>query len=77
MSNGDERYEPRMISPISAEDEEEETRRGEWDLRLPAEIEAEREQFAVRNNTIRPSMSCIPIAKTSPFPVPANFTDRD
>lgn len=78
MSNGDDRYEQsRMISPIPAEEEEEETHNTGWDIRSPAEIEAEREQFAARNNTIRPSTSRIPVAKTSPLPVPQNFTDRD
>lgn len=78
MSNGDDRYEqPRMISPIPAEDEEEETPHTGWDIRSPAEIEAEREQFAARNNVLRPSTSRIPIAKTSPLPVPHTFTDRD
>ncbi|KAF1971956.1 hypothetical protein BU23DRAFT_555487 [Bimuria novae-zelandiae CBS 107.79] len=78
ISNGDERYEmPRMISPIPAEDEEEDTQHTGWDIRSPAEIEAEREQFAARNHIIRPSTSRIPVAKTSPLPVPPPLTDRD
>ncbi|OAG06255.1 uncharacterized protein CC84DRAFT_756096 [Paraphaeosphaeria sporulosa] len=79
MSSGDDRHDyPRMISPIPAEDEEEEPPHTGWDIRSPAEIEAEREQFAARNNNvIRPSTSRIPIAKTSPLPVPHNFVDRD
>lgn len=78
MSNGEDRYDqPRMISPIPAEEEEEEQPHTGWDIRSPAEIEAEREQFAARNNVIRPSTSRIPVAKTSPLPVPPNFVDRD
>lgn len=78
LSNGDERYEhTRMISPIPAEDEEEEVQHTGWDIRSPAEIEAEREQFAARNNIIRPSTSRIPVAKLSPLPVGQTFTDRD
>jgi hypothetical protein len=78
MSNGDDRHDyPRMISPIPAEDEEEEPPHRGWDIRSPAEIEAEREQFSARSNTIRPSTSRIPVAKTSPLPVPLTFVDRD
>ncbi|KAJ4304689.1 40S ribosomal protein S12 [Kalmusia sp. IMI 367209] len=78
-TNGDDRNEyPRMISPIPAEDEEEDSQHTGWDIRSPAEIEAEREQYAARNNhVVRPSTSRIPVAKTSPLPVPHNFVDRD
>jgi len=77
--NGDERHEyPRMISPIPAENEEEDREHAGWDLRSPAEIEAEREQYAARNpHALRPSTSRIPVAKTSPLPVPHTAVDRD
>lgn len=80
MSNGgDERPEQlRKFSPIPAEVEEEETQHTGWDIRSPAEIEAERKQFAAgNNNVLRPSTSRIPVAKTSPLPVPHTFVDRD
>ncbi|KAF2875432.1 hypothetical protein BDV95DRAFT_602866 [Massariosphaeria phaeospora] len=83
-SNGEERQETRRaISPIPAEEEEPEYEQPQWDLRTPEEIaadneQAEREQWSVRNtHTIRPSTSRIPVAKTSPAPVPATFVERD
>lgn len=78
--NGNDRNDyHRMISPIPAEDEEEDLRPTPtaWDLRSPAEIEAERDQYSARNNVARPSTSRIPVAKASPHPVPNAFVDRD
>jgi hypothetical protein len=81
-TNGDDRVSNRrIISPIPMETEDEEASAGRpsWgDLRTPEEIAAEREQYAARNNNvIRPSTSRIPIAKTSPLPVPHTFVERD
>ncbi|KAF2637209.1 hypothetical protein P280DRAFT_407580 [Massarina eburnea CBS 473.64] len=68
----------RMISPVPAEGEEEHGQQKGWDVRTPEEIMADREQFAARNNNVvRPSTSRIPIAKTSPLPVPHTFVERD
>ena len=80
--NGDDRVDNRrFISPIPSEMEDEETHQGRpsWgDLRTPEEIAAEREQYAARNtHIIRPSTSRIPVAKTSPLPVPNTFVERD
>lgn len=81
LSNGDYNvdHHPRMISPIPAEGEEEEVQQTTgWDVRSAEEIAADREQYAERNaQTIRPSTSRIPIAKTSPLPVPNTFVERD
>jgi hypothetical protein len=80
--NGEDRTDTRrVISPIPSELEDEDVRPGRpsWgDLRTPEEIAAEREQYAARNtHIIRPSTSRIPVAKTSPLPVPHNFVERD
>jgi hypothetical protein len=82
IPNGDNHVDKRrMISPIPMETEDEEplARRPSWgDLRTPEEITAEREQYAARNtHVIRPSTSRIPVAKTSPLPVPHTFVERD
>lgn len=72
----------RMVSPIPAEEEEEEEADGgpvNWDLRTPEEIAAdqERDSQAPRYHALKPSTSRIPIAKTSPVPVPHTFVERD
>jgi hypothetical protein len=76
-SHRDHHGEHRMISPIPAEGEEEDMENTGWDIRSPEEIATDREQFAARNNILRPSTSRIPIAKTSPVPVPNTFVERD
>lgn len=75
--NGDDRQDNRrMVSPIP--DEEGDAQPSAWDLRTPAEIAAEKEQYAARNNHgVRPSTSRIPVAKLSPVPVPPTLADRD
>ncbi|ORY12552.1 hypothetical protein BCR34DRAFT_482434 [Clohesyomyces aquaticus] len=78
--NGDEKR--RVVSPIPAEDEDGEDDPTQWDLRTPEEIAAERELREItpprtNNHIIRPSTSRIPIAKTSPAPVPHSFVERD
>lgn len=82
--NGDDRADyPRMVSPIPAADEEDETGgQTHWgDLRTPEEIEAEKIAWSTppvrTTHVIRPSTSRIPIAKTSPAPVPHAFVERD
>lgn len=76
--NGDDRLDNRrVVSPIPAEGEEEEAEYSGWDLRTPEEIAMEREQYAARNNLVRPGTSRIPVAKTSPLPVPNTFVERD
>ncbi|KAF2477003.1 uncharacterized protein BDR25DRAFT_330930 [Lindgomyces ingoldianus] len=76
--NGDDRHDKRrVVSPIPAEDEEGDDDPAQWDLRTPDEIAAEREISPPRNHIIRPSTSRIPIAKTSPAPVPHAYVERD
>ncbi|KAF1958387.1 hypothetical protein CC80DRAFT_409404 [Byssothecium circinans] len=78
-TNGDHHVEPRRnIFPVPAEGEEEEAQQTGWDIRSPEEIAADREEYAARNDqVIRPSTSRIPVAKTSPLPVPNTFVERD
>ena len=79
--NGDGRIDHRrFVSPIPAEDEEgDDGGQTHWDLRTPEEIAAERDAWAASrsNHVIRPSTSRIPIAKTSPAPVPSTYVERD
>lgn len=73
----------RMVSPIPAEEEEEEEEVDEgpvnWDPRTPEEIatDQEKESQAPRYHMLKSSTSRIPIAKTSPVPVPHTFVERD
>lgn len=71
----------RMVSPIPAEEEEEEVDEGpvNWDPRTPEEIAADQEKdnHAPRYHMLKSSTSRIPIAKTSPVPVPHTFVERD
>lgn len=69
----------RMVSPIPAEDEEVDDGPAHWDIRTPEEIaaEQERDSQAPRHHALRPSTSRIPIAKTSPVPVPHTLAERD
>lgn len=75
----DERPDHRRFSPIPAEAEEgPEENNFQWDLRTPEEIAAEREAWSARSpHVIRPSTSRIPVAKTSPVPLPSTFVERD
>ncbi|KAF2275096.1 uncharacterized protein EI97DRAFT_88106 [Westerdykella ornata] len=81
MNSGDDQPgHRRMVSPVLAEAEEGIAEDNtHWDLRTPEEIAAEREAiFATRTtHLVRPSTSRIPIAKTSPAPVPTTFVERD
>lgn len=81
--SGDDHQDPRRI-PFSIPTEHEEVEEDEdspanWDLRTPEEIAAEKEWSLTpqANHVIRPSTSRIPIAKTSPLPVPHTFVERD
>ncbi|KAF1986721.1 hypothetical protein K402DRAFT_404054 [Aulographum hederae CBS 113979] len=71
----------RRISPILAEDEiedvDEEDPLQTWDLRTPEEIAADVQNPMSRQQQLRPSTSRIPIARTSPMPVPQTFVERD
>lgn len=78
--NSDDRHDQRrMVSPIPAEEEEVDDDQAQWDLRTPEEIAAEQDQWSTprTNHIIRPSTSRIPVAKTSPMPVPHTFVERD
>lgn len=81
MNSGDDQPGPRrMVSPVLAEAEEGDNEDNmQWDLRTPEEIAAEREAILATRTThlVRPSTSRIPIAKTSPAPVPTTFVERD
>ncbi|KAF2264878.1 hypothetical protein CC78DRAFT_543669 [Lojkania enalia] len=83
MPSGDERQDRRMVSPIPAEEDDDDDDDAEphnWDLRTLEEITAERDEkdsWSPRNHIIRPSTSRIPVAKTSPVPVPNTFVERD
>ncbi|KAF2744819.1 hypothetical protein M011DRAFT_460591 [Sporormia fimetaria CBS 119925] len=81
LHNGDDRSNRRpVVSPIPAEDEDAvEGQRTNWDLRTSEEIAADREAvLAIRTNHIpRPGTSRIPVAKTSPAPVPNPLVERD
>lgn len=75
----------RITSPVPIEDDERHHEAEGWDLRTPEEIAAD--NHASRPHTIRPSTSRIPlapggtsripVAKTSPVPVPHTFVERD
>ncbi|KAF2738732.1 hypothetical protein EJ04DRAFT_428447 [Polyplosphaeria fusca] len=67
--NGDDRYDRRAVSPIPAEEEDVEEDH--------QQSQRENAEWVARNHVIRPSTSRIPIAKTSPAPVPPTFTERD
>lgn len=78
--NSDEKSEQRrVVSPIPAAEEPEDDP-GQWDLRTPEEIAEETNWIARNSNNnhaVRPSTSRIPVAKTSPLPVPSTFVERD
>lgn len=68
----------RMVSTIPDEEPVREEQHM-WDSRTSEEVAAEREAWASRNNhsTPRPGTSRIPIAKSTPAPVPSSFVERD
>ncbi|KAK3112602.1 hypothetical protein LTR53_010952 [Teratosphaeriaceae sp. CCFEE 6253] len=70
-------FQRKRVSTIPAADEEEyeQERRFDPELRTPEEVAAE--QQAPRQLHIRPSTSRIPISKVSPVPVPQQVVDRD
>ncbi|KAL2756962.1 hypothetical protein ACRALDRAFT_1069645 [Sodiomyces alcalophilus JCM 7366] len=58
-----------------AEDPVADTEYPSWDLRRPEEIEAEREGYWISSDTLNGG-SKIPVAKTSPVPIPEVVLDR-
>ncbi|KAF2502597.1 hypothetical protein BU16DRAFT_447664 [Lophium mytilinum] len=84
QGNGDDRptnhqeKKQRTVSPIPAEEEDVDEGPTTWDIRTPEEIAAEQEKENMTpRHTLRPSNSRIPVAKTSPVPVPFTFVERD
>ncbi|KAF2817620.1 uncharacterized protein BDZ99DRAFT_505252 [Mytilinidion resinicola] len=84
QGNGDDRpnnhqeKKQRTVSPIPAEEEDVDEGPMTWDIRTPEEIAAEQEKENMTpRHTLRPSNSRIPVAKTSPVPVPFTFVERD
>lgn len=84
QTNGDERptqadKKQRTVSPIPAgEEDAEDDGPMTWDIRTPEEIAAEQEKENLTpRHALRTSNSRIPIAKTSPAPVPLNLAERD
>lgn len=70
----------RRVSTIPAEEDSDEEPTN-WELRTPEEVAGDRELGIDRDSPNsghhRPSVSRIPVAKTSPLPVPSEFVERD
>lgn len=75
--SGDDRAEPRkVVSPIPAEDEEDQPSDHAWSHPTQEEFAPDDQPTSPRH-TVRPSTSRIPLPKTSGIPVPATVADRD